>query len=184
MVDIQNVVQHRVVTKELIQALPTGRNVQGLAALIPGVVIYSGGSAPSGQDVGGKVMPCPQQRNEREPARGFHRLPVLGAGEQRDNRRHERDAEPRRCGVPEAERHELAPELVIWECDTTVYRAGWLRAGIVGPAQLGTAGYLYETPQQPILSEYWDLIWNDKLSARGGKSADSHRISALRIDCR
>ena len=25
--------------------------------------------------------------------------------------------------------HELAPELVIWECDTTVYRAGWLRAG-------------------------------------------------------
>jgi 4-hydroxy-tetrahydrodipicolinate synthase len=59
--------------------------------------------------------------------------------------------------------HELAPELVIWECDTTVYRAGWLRAGIVGPAQLGTAGYLYETPQEPILSEYWDLIWNDKL---------------------
>ena len=59
--------------------------------------------------------------------------------------------------------HELAPELVIWECDTTVYRAGWLRAGIVGPAQLGTAGYLYETPQQPILSEYWDLVWDDKL---------------------
>ena len=47
--------------------------------------------------------------------------------------------------------HELAPDLVIWECDTTVYRAGWLRAGIVGPAQLGTAGYLYETPQQPNL---------------------------------
>ena len=59
--------------------------------------------------------------------------------------------------------HELAPELVIWECDLTVYRAGWLRAGIVSPAQLGTAGYLYETPQQPIISEYWDLIWNDKL---------------------
>ena len=59
--------------------------------------------------------------------------------------------------------HELAPELVIWECDLTVYRAGWLRAGIVGPAQLGTAGYLHETPQQPILSEYWDLVWSDKL---------------------
>ncbi|HME49241.1 dihydrodipicolinate synthase family protein [Mycobacterium sp.] len=59
--------------------------------------------------------------------------------------------------------HELAPELVIWECDTTVYRAGWLRAGIVGPAQLGTAGYLYETPRRRILTEYWDLIWNDKL---------------------
>jgi 4-hydroxy-tetrahydrodipicolinate synthase len=59
--------------------------------------------------------------------------------------------------------HELAPELVIWECDLTVYRAGWLRAGIVGPAQLGTVGYLRETPQRPILSEYWDLVWNDKL---------------------
>ena len=59
--------------------------------------------------------------------------------------------------------HDLARELVIWECDTTVYRAGWLRAGIVGPAQLGTTGYLYETPQRRILTEYWDLIWNDKL---------------------
>jgi 4-hydroxy-tetrahydrodipicolinate synthase len=59
--------------------------------------------------------------------------------------------------------HDLAPELVIWECDTTVYRAGWLRAGIVGPAQLGTVGYLYDTPQRRILTEYWDLIWNDKL---------------------
>jgi 4-hydroxy-tetrahydrodipicolinate synthase len=59
--------------------------------------------------------------------------------------------------------HDLAPELVIWECDTTVYRAGWLRAGIVGPGQLGTVGYLYDTPQRRILTEYWDLIWNDKL---------------------
>ena len=59
--------------------------------------------------------------------------------------------------------HELAPELVIWECDTTVYRAGWLRAGVVGPAQLGTTGYLHETPQRRILTEYWDLVWNDKL---------------------
>ena len=47
--------------------------------------------------------------------------------------------------------HELAPSLTIWECDLTVYRAGWLREGIVGPAQLGTAGYLYETPQQPVI---------------------------------
>ena len=59
--------------------------------------------------------------------------------------------------------HELAPDLVIWECDLTVYRAGWLRAGIVGPAQLGTTGYLHETPARRILSEYWDLVWNDKL---------------------
>ena len=44
-----------------------------------------------------------------------------------------------------------------------MYRAGWLRDGIVCPAQLGTAGYLFETPQRPLLSEYWDLICNDKL---------------------
>ena len=59
--------------------------------------------------------------------------------------------------------HELAPELVIWECDTTVYRAGWLKAGIVGPGQLGTAGYLFETPEKRAFSEYWELVWNDKL---------------------
>ena len=60
--------------------------------------------------------------------------------------------------------HSLAPDLTIWECETTVYRAGWLRAGIVGPAQLGTSGYLYETPQHRVLSEYWELVWSDKLS--------------------
>ncbi|OBA78634.1 dihydrodipicolinate synthase family protein [Mycobacterium sp. 1164966.3] len=59
--------------------------------------------------------------------------------------------------------HELAPGLVIWECDKTVARAGWVRAGIVCPAQLGTAGYLVETPQLPLLSEYWDLVMSDKL---------------------
>ncbi|MBV9721918.1 MAG: dihydrodipicolinate synthase family protein [Mycobacterium sp.] len=59
--------------------------------------------------------------------------------------------------------HELAPDLVIWECDTTVYRAGWLKAGIVGPGQLGTTGYLFETPEKRAMSEYWELIWNDKL---------------------
>lgn len=59
--------------------------------------------------------------------------------------------------------HELAPGLVVWECDKTVYRAGWLRAGIVCPAQLGTTGYLFETPQRRIMSEYWELIVNDKL---------------------
>ncbi|MBX7430567.1 dihydrodipicolinate synthase family protein [Mycobacterium sp. Y57] len=59
--------------------------------------------------------------------------------------------------------HELAPGLTIWECDKTVYRAGWLRDGIVCPAQLGTVGYLYETPERPILSEYWQLIATDRL---------------------
>jgi 4-hydroxy-tetrahydrodipicolinate synthase len=60
--------------------------------------------------------------------------------------------------------HALAPDLVIWECDTIVYKAGWLQAGIVGPAQLGTAGYLHETPEKRILSEYWDLIWDGRLA--------------------
>lgn len=54
--------------------------------------------------------------------------------------------------------HDLAPDLVLWECDKTVYRAGWLREGIVCAAQLGTAGYLFETPRRPIFSEYWELI--------------------------
>jgi 4-hydroxy-tetrahydrodipicolinate synthase len=60
--------------------------------------------------------------------------------------------------------HNLAPDLTIWECETTVYRAGWLRAGIVGPAQLGTSGYLNETPHNRVFSEYWELVWGDKLS--------------------
>jgi 4-hydroxy-tetrahydrodipicolinate synthase len=60
--------------------------------------------------------------------------------------------------------HKLAPELVIWECDTIVYKAGWLQAGIVGPAQLGTSGYLYETPEKPYLREYWTRIWEGRLA--------------------
>ncbi len=59
--------------------------------------------------------------------------------------------------------HALAPDLVIWECDLIVYRAGWLQEGIVGPAQLGTCGYLHETPEQPILTAYWNLIWEGRI---------------------
>lgn len=59
--------------------------------------------------------------------------------------------------------HQLAPELLIWECDQTVYRAGWLRDGIVCAAQLGTTGYLMETPQRRVFTEYWNLIWDGKL---------------------
>ena len=33
--------------------------------------------------------------------------------------------------------HELAPDLVIWECDTTVYRAGWLKIGHRRPRAAG-----------------------------------------------
>jgi 4-hydroxy-tetrahydrodipicolinate synthase len=60
--------------------------------------------------------------------------------------------------------HAMAPELVIWECDTMVYEVGWLQDGIVGPAQLGTSGYLFETPDDKRYSTYWQLIWDGKLS--------------------
>jgi len=60
--------------------------------------------------------------------------------------------------------HALAPELVIWECDLIVYSAGWLQQGIVGPAQLGTSGYLFETPDNLAYSRYWNLIWDGQLA--------------------
>jgi 4-hydroxy-tetrahydrodipicolinate synthase len=60
--------------------------------------------------------------------------------------------------------HALAPELVIWECDTFVYLAGWLEDGIVGPAQLGTTGYLMETPDDKRYTQYWQLIWDGELA--------------------
>jgi 4-hydroxy-tetrahydrodipicolinate synthase len=63
------------------------------------------------------------------------------------------------------ELHALAPGLVIWECDTIVYEAGWLQEGVVGPAQLGTAGYLYETPNDKWYTQYWELIWDGELDA-------------------
>ncbi len=59
--------------------------------------------------------------------------------------------------------HGLAPELVIWECDLIVYRAGWLQAGIVGPGQLGTVCYLYETPDDLRYRAYWQLIWDGQI---------------------
>jgi 4-hydroxy-tetrahydrodipicolinate synthase len=60
--------------------------------------------------------------------------------------------------MPTLELHALAPELVIWECDTMVYEAGWYQDGIVGPAQLGTSGYLFEAPDDKWYSRYWQLI--------------------------
>ncbi len=61
--------------------------------------------------------------------------------------------------MPTLALHALAPGLQIWECDTMVYEAGWLQDGIVAPAQLGTAGYLYETPDDKWYTHYWELIW-------------------------
>ncbi len=69
--------------------------------------------------------------------------------------------------------HALAPGLVIWECDLVVYSAGWLQQGIVGPAQLGTAGYLWETPDNLVYRHYWELIWNGQLAEAAAFSRDS-----------
>jgi 4-hydroxy-tetrahydrodipicolinate synthase len=66
--------------------------------------------------------------------------------------------------LPTLELHALVPGLVIWECDTMVYEAGWLQDGIVGPAQLGTSGYLLETPDDKWYSQYWQLVWDGALT--------------------
>jgi 4-hydroxy-tetrahydrodipicolinate synthase len=59
--------------------------------------------------------------------------------------------------------HALVPDMVIWECDTMVYEAGWLKDGIVGPAQLGTSAYLFETPTDKRFTRYWQLIWAGRI---------------------
>jgi hypothetical protein len=51
-VDVQNVVQRTVVSNEIITALPTARNFEGVAQTIPGMTVGRI-TRPSGQDVGG-----------------------------------------------------------------------------------------------------------------------------------
>ena len=69
---------------------------------------------------------------------------------------------------------------MIWECDLIVYRAGWLQAGIVGPAQLGTAGYLYEVPGNMMYTKYWQLLWDGQINEAIRYSAECglDRLSA------
>jgi 4-hydroxy-tetrahydrodipicolinate synthase len=79
--------------------------------------------------------------------------------------------------------HKLAPELLVWECDNLAYKAGWHLQGIVCPAQLGTAGWLYETPENMRFTEFWTLIWDGKLqqasefAAASGLDALSEQIA-------
>ena len=61
--------------------------------------------------------------------------------------------------------HALAPQLSIWECDNLAYEAGWYQRGIVAPGQLCPSGYLYETPDRKIFTEYWQQIWAGELMA-------------------
>jgi len=99
----------------------------------------------------------------REMAEIYHRIPAVVAVKEGVQ-----DSTSRSAAL-----HALAPELVIWECDLIVYRAGWLQEGIVGPAQLGTAGYLYETPDQLWYTQYWNLIWDGKLAEAGAFARES-----------
>src|SRR5262245_57904625 len=53
-VDVQNVVQQRVFTRDVLDAVPTGKYYQNIGALIPGIVI-GGTQTISTQDVGGTL---------------------------------------------------------------------------------------------------------------------------------
>ena len=51
LVDIQNVSQQRVVTREILDNLPTAKTIQNMAVLTPGVVVTGGMFGASSQDV-------------------------------------------------------------------------------------------------------------------------------------
>ena len=51
-VDLRNVVQQQVLTNEVRELLPSGRSVQMMAQILPGIT-QNPVSRPSGQDVGG-----------------------------------------------------------------------------------------------------------------------------------
>ena len=68
-VDVQNVRQQRVMTREVMDAIPTGRSYEFLGALIPGVNVAAAGRP--GQDVGGTT------------GNAFQRLTIHG-GKDRD----------------------------------------------------------------------------------------------------
>ena len=53
-VDLQNVKTQVVMTRDIVDAIPTGKYFQNLAVLIPGVVASRGFSATANQDVGGQ----------------------------------------------------------------------------------------------------------------------------------
>jgi 4-hydroxy-tetrahydrodipicolinate synthase len=69
--------------------------------------------------------------------------------------------------------HRLAPGLAIWECDAIAYNAGWAQQGIIIKAQIGTGGYLFETPGNPVYSTYWKLVWDGQLAAADQYAKDT-----------
>jgi hypothetical protein len=52
-VDTQRVTQQNVMTRDIIDAVPTGKNFQNIGVLVPGVVLGAGGTGATPYDVGG-----------------------------------------------------------------------------------------------------------------------------------
>jgi hypothetical protein len=55
LVDVQNVIHQQVMTRDVVDALPTAKTTFGLAVLVPGVIVAGVGNGVSGQDIGGSV---------------------------------------------------------------------------------------------------------------------------------
>jgi Carboxypeptidase regulatory-like domain len=55
LVDVQNTRQQTVMTRDVIDAIPTGKTAQNFAVLVPGVIAATAGSGLTAQDVGGSV---------------------------------------------------------------------------------------------------------------------------------
>ena len=55
LVDVQNTRQQTVMTRDVIDTIPTGKTAQNFAVLVPGVVAATAGSGLTAQDVGGSV---------------------------------------------------------------------------------------------------------------------------------
>jgi hypothetical protein len=52
-VDVQNITTRTVMTREVLDAIPTGRNIQAVGIMIPGTAIAVGGGGALSRDVGG-----------------------------------------------------------------------------------------------------------------------------------
>src|SRR3954452_21371403 len=52
-VDTQRIVQQKVMTRDIIDAVPTGKTFQNIGVLVPGVVVGAGGTGATPYDVGG-----------------------------------------------------------------------------------------------------------------------------------
>src|SRR5258707_12524949 len=52
-VDTQNIMTRTIMTREVLDAIPTGRNIQAVGIMIPGTTIAQGGGGALSRDVGG-----------------------------------------------------------------------------------------------------------------------------------